>query len=72
MLSLDTLSLRVPVRHPTLISLDLLLIALVGIAGKGKQILTCTLEIARVKLEQLLSAGLIHGDQMFTIRHARL
>jgi hypothetical protein len=69
--SIDTLSIRVPIRHQTLIGLDLPQTALVGIAGKRKQILTCTQERTREKLEQLHSAGLIHGDQQITTRHAK-
>jgi hypothetical protein len=69
---IDVLSPRVPVRHPTFIGLDLPLIALVGITGKRKQILTYTQEIARAKLERLRSVRLIHGDQTFTTRHAWL
>jgi hypothetical protein len=72
MSSIDALSLRVPVRCPTLIGLDLPLMALIGIARKRKQILTGTQEIARAKLERLRSARLIHGDQTFTPRLARL
>jgi hypothetical protein len=49
--SIDAISLRVPVRRPTLIGLDLPLIDLVSITGKRKQILTDTQEIIRVKLE---------------------
>jgi hypothetical protein len=71
MSSIDALSLRVPVRRLTLISLDLLLTALIGITRKRKRILTCTLEIARAKPERLRSARLIHGDQTITTRHAR-
>jgi hypothetical protein len=40
--SIDALSLRIPVRSPTLIDLDFPLITLVDIAGKGKQFLTYT------------------------------
>jgi hypothetical protein len=69
--SINALGLRVPVRCPTLISLDLPLTALIGITRKRKQILTCTQEIARAKLEWLHSARLIHGDQTITTRHAR-
>jgi hypothetical protein len=71
MLSIDALSLRVPVRSPTLISLDLSLIALIGIVGKRKQILTCTQETTRAMVERLRSAKLIHGDQQITTRHAK-
>jgi hypothetical protein len=71
MSSIDALSLRVPVRRPTHISLNFPLIALVGITEKRKQIITCTHEIARAKLERLRSARLIHGDQTITTRHAR-
>jgi hypothetical protein len=51
MSSIDTLSLRVQVQHLTLIGLDLPLTALIDITGKGKQILTCTQETIRAKLE---------------------
>jgi hypothetical protein len=71
MSSIDALSLRVPVQRPTLISLDLPQTALISIAGKRKQILTCTQEIVRGKIERLRSTRLIHGDQMNTTRHAR-
>jgi hypothetical protein len=70
--SIDALSLRVPVRRPTLIGLDLPLTALVGIIGKRKQILTYTQEATRAKLERLRSARLIPGDQQITTRHARV
>jgi hypothetical protein len=72
MSSIDAVSPRVLVRHPTLISLDLPLIALIGIAGKGKQILTYTQDIAKANLERLRSARLIHEDQTITTRHARV
>jgi hypothetical protein len=49
--SIDALSQRFPVRSPTLISLDLSLTTLDGITGKRKQILTCTQETIRAKLE---------------------
>jgi hypothetical protein len=49
--SIDALSVRVPIRRPTLIGLDLPLIALIGIARKRKRILTYTQEIAKAKLE---------------------
>jgi hypothetical protein len=49
--SIDTLSLRIPVRSPTLIGLDFPLTTLVGIAEKRKQFLTCTQETRRAKLE---------------------
>jgi hypothetical protein len=51
MSSIDALSLRVPVRCPTLIGLDLPLTALIGIADKRNQILTCTQKTTRAKLE---------------------
>jgi hypothetical protein len=72
MSSIDALSLRVLLWRPTLIGLDLQLTALIGIIRKGKQILTYTEEIARANLERLRSTRLIHGDQTFTTRHARL
>jgi hypothetical protein len=68
--SINALSLRIPVRCPTLIGLDLPLASLVGIAGKRKKLLTCTQETTRAKVEQLRSARLIHGDQKTTTRHA--
>jgi hypothetical protein len=49
--SIDTLSLRIPVRSPTPIGLDFPLTTLVGIAGKRKQFLTYTQKTARAKLE---------------------
>jgi hypothetical protein len=70
MLSIDALGLRVPIQSPALISLDHPLTALVGIAEKRKQILTCTQETTKAKLERLYSARLIHGDQQITTRHA--
>jgi hypothetical protein len=60
--SIDALSLRIVVRSPTLIGLDLPLIALIGIAYKRKQILSCAQETTRAKLERLYSARLIHDD----------
>jgi hypothetical protein len=50
MQSIDTQSMRIPVRSPTLIDLDLPLITLVSIAGKRKQFLICAPEITRAKL----------------------
>jgi hypothetical protein len=69
---IGTLSLRIPVRSPSLIGLDFLLTTLVGIAGKRKQFLTCTQKTARPKLERLRSARLIQGDQKITSRHAKV
>jgi hypothetical protein len=40
--SISAPSLRIPVRCPTLISLDFSLASLIGIAGKRKKLLTCT------------------------------
>jgi hypothetical protein len=71
MSSIDTLSLWIPIRHPTLIGLDLPLASLIGIVGKRKKLLTCTQETTRAKLERLRSARLIHGDQKTTTRHAK-
>jgi hypothetical protein len=51
MSSIDALSLRIPVRNPTLIGLDFPLTTLVGITGKRKQFLTCTQKTARAKLK---------------------
>jgi hypothetical protein len=56
---------------PTLIGLDFLLTSLVSITGKRKQLLTCTQKTTRAKLERLLSARLIQGDQKITTRHAK-
>jgi hypothetical protein len=49
--SIGILSLGIPVRSPTLASLDFPLTTLIGIAGKRKQFLTYTQKIARAKLE---------------------
>jgi hypothetical protein len=51
MSSIGTLSLRIPVRSPTLIGLDFPLTTLVDITGKRKQFLTYTQKTTRVKLE---------------------
>jgi hypothetical protein len=61
--SIGILSLRIPIRSPTLIGLDFPLTTLIGIADKRKQFLTCTQKIARAKLERLRSTRLIQGDQ---------
>jgi hypothetical protein len=71
MSSIGALSMRIPVRCPTLIGLDLPLASFIGIADKRKKLLTCTQETIRVKLERLCSARLIHGDQKTTTRHAK-
>jgi hypothetical protein len=71
MFSISTLSLRIPVRIPALISLDFPLTTLVGITEKRKQILTCAQRTTRAKFERLRSARLIHGDQKITTRHAK-
>jgi hypothetical protein len=68
--SINTLSLRIPIRCPTLISLDLPLTTLVGITRKRKQLFTYTKETTRAKLEWLRLGRLIHGDQKTTTRHA--
>jgi hypothetical protein len=47
--SIGALSLRFLVRSPTLIGLDFPLTTLVGIAGKRKQLLTCTQKINKSK-----------------------
>jgi hypothetical protein len=70
--SIGTLSLRILVGSPTLISLDFPLTTLIGIAGKRKQLLTCTQKTIRAKLERLCSARLIQGDQKITSRHAEV
>jgi hypothetical protein len=69
---IDILSLRVPVRNPTLFGLDFPLTTFIGIAGKRKQFLTCTPKIVRAKLERLRSVRLIHGDKKITSRHAEV
>jgi hypothetical protein len=68
--SISTISLRIPVRSPTLLGLDLTMTTRIGIAGKRKQLLTYTEEITRAKLERLCLARLIYGDQKITTRHA--
>jgi hypothetical protein len=70
--SIGALSLRIPVRSPTLIGLDFPLTTLISITGKRKQFLTCTQKIARAMLERLRSARLIQGDQKITTRHAEV
>jgi hypothetical protein len=70
MSSVSALSLRIPVWCPTLIGLDLPLATLIGITEKRKQLLTCTQETTKEKLERLCSARLNHGDQRTTTRHA--
>jgi hypothetical protein len=72
MLSIDVLSLRIPVRGPTLIGLDFSLTTLVGIANKRKHFLTYTQKTARAKLERLCSVRLIQGDQKITSRHVEV
>jgi hypothetical protein len=69
--SISALSLKIPVRCPALIGLDLPLTILIGIADKRKQFLTCTQKTTRAKLERLRSARLIHGDQKITTRYAK-
>jgi hypothetical protein len=68
--SISDLNLKVPVRSPTLLGLDLPLMTLIRIAGKRKQLLTYTQETTRAKLEWLRLARLIHGDEKITTRHA--
>jgi hypothetical protein len=51
MLFISPLSLKILVRCPTLIGLDLPLTTLIGIIGKRKQLLICTQETTRAKLE---------------------
>jgi hypothetical protein len=54
MSSIGALSLRIPVRSPSLVGLDFPQTTLVGIAGKRKQLLTCltcTQKAARAKLD---------------------
>jgi hypothetical protein len=71
MTSISALSLWVPVRHPTLIILDLPLTHLIGIYEKRNKILTYIQEIIRAKLERLCSARLIHHDQKIMSRLAK-
>jgi hypothetical protein len=68
--SISTLSLRILVRSPTLIGLDLPLPTLIGITEKRRKFLSCTQDTTRAKLEHLRSARHIHGDRMITTRHA--
>jgi hypothetical protein len=68
---ISTLSLGIPERCPSLIGLYLPLATLIDITGKRKQLLTCTQETTRARLERLRSARLIHGDQKTTTRHAK-
>jgi hypothetical protein len=51
MSSISPLRLRIPVRCPTLIGLDLPLASLIGISEKRKKLLTNTEETTRAKLE---------------------
>jgi hypothetical protein len=69
---ISALSLSIPVQSPTLIGLDFSLTTLISIAGKRKQILTCTLKTTRAKLERLRSIRFIQVDQKITTRHAKL
>jgi hypothetical protein len=48
--SINTLSLRIPVKSPTLIGLDRPLTTLIDITRKRKQLLTCTQETTRIKV----------------------
>jgi hypothetical protein len=61
--SINTLSLRIPVKSPTLIGLDRPLTTLIDITRKRKQLLTCTQETTRIKVGWLHSARLIYGDK---------
>jgi hypothetical protein len=70
MASIGILSLRIPVRSPTLLGLDFPLTTLISITGKRKHLLTCTQKTIRAKLERLRSARLIQVDQKITSRHA--
>jgi hypothetical protein len=71
MSSIGAVSLRIPVRRPILIGLDLPLASLIGITDKRKKLLTYTQETTRAKIEQLCSARLILHDQMITTRYAK-
>jgi hypothetical protein len=68
MTSIGATSLQIPVRHPTLIGLDLPLASLISIGGKRKKILTWTQETTGAKLE---ATGLIHRHQTTMTRHAK-
>jgi hypothetical protein len=68
--SIGALSLRIPVRSPTLLGLDFPLTTLISIIGKRKQHFTCTPATTRAKLDRLHSGWIIHGDQKITTRHA--
>jgi hypothetical protein len=70
MISISVLSLRILVRSPTLIGLDLPLTTLVGITRNRRQSLTYKQETRRAKLERLRSTKLIHDDPKTTTRHA--
>jgi hypothetical protein len=70
MSSIGALSLRILVWSTTLLGLDFPLTTLIGITEKRKQLITCTQETIRAKLERLRSARIIHGDQRITTRHA--
>jgi hypothetical protein len=70
MSSINTLSLRIPVWCPTLIGLDLPVTTLIDIIKKRMQLLTCTHDTTRAKLERLRLARLINGDQTITTRYA--
>jgi hypothetical protein len=71
MSSISTLSLRILVRCPTLIRLDLPLTTLVSITKKRKKLLTYTQETSGAKLKRLCSTRLIYGDQEINSRHAK-
>jgi hypothetical protein len=71
MQSINALSLRIPIRNPTLIGLDFSLTILIGIAGKRNQFLTYTQKTTRAKLDQLRSARLIQSDQEIITIHAK-
>jgi hypothetical protein len=51
MSSIGILSLRIPVRSPTLIGLDFPMTTLIGITGKRKLFVTYTQKTARAKHE---------------------
>jgi hypothetical protein len=48
---ISALSLRIPVRNPTLINLDFPPTTLVSITGKRKQFLTCTEKTTSANLQ---------------------
>jgi hypothetical protein len=71
----DDLHLRVPVGNPALISMDLPLTVLVGVAGRSRKILICTQtkqKSQKQKIEQLRSTRFTRHDlKAMNSRHAK-